>query len=116
MSLPGSIDGTSFTVYIKSVLCPNLKPGDVVIMDNLGAHKAQAVRRAIEKCGAELRFLPPYSPEFNPIEKCWSKIKEALRAAAARSLEALDWAITNALNTVTRADARGWFSSCGYSL
>jgi transposase len=116
MSLPGSIDGESFTIYIQCVLRPNLRPGDIVVMDNLGAHKVKAVRRAIEECGAELRFLPPYSPDFNPIEKCWSKIKEALRAAAARSREALDQAITDALNAVTPSDAKGWFTSCGYSL
>ena len=116
MSLPGSIDGESFTVYIQRVLCPKLKPGDVVVMDNLGVHKVKAVRLAIEKRGAELRYLPPYSPEFNPIEKCWSKIKEALRAAAARSREALDRAVTDALNAVTPTDAQGWFISCGYSL
>lgn len=114
MTLPGSVDGKAFTIYLKRILCPNLKPGDVVIMDNLGAHKSRAVRAAIEDRKAELQFLPPYSPDLNPIEQCWSKIKTSLRAAAARSIKALDQAVTDALNSVCPSDARGWFQHSGY--
>lgn len=114
MTLPGSVDGEAFTLYIERILCPNLQSGDVVVMDNLGAHKVDAVRRAIEERKAELWFQPPYSPDLNPIEQCWSKIKTALRAAAARSLEALDRAVTHALDSVRANDAKGWFQHCGY--
>ena len=114
MTLPGSTDSQAFIVYIKQILAPTLSPGDVVVMDNLSAHKHKAVGEAIEACGASLRFLPPYSPELNPIEQCWSKIKTALRAAAARSIEALDQAVTLALDTITPSDARGWFGCSGY--
>jgi transposase len=116
MSLPGSTDGEAFTLYIEHILVPTLVPGDVVVMDNLSAHKRKSVRDAIEKCGAELRFLPPYSPDLNPIEQCWSKIKTALRAAAARSVDALNQAITSAIFAVTSSDTQGWFAHCGYSL
>jgi transposase len=116
MSVSGSVDGDVFSVYVKRILCPNIKKGDVIVMDNLSTHKISFVRKAIEAKGAKLQFLPPYSPEMNPIEKCWSKIKTALRTAAARSRDALDAAITEALATVTAQDAKGWFESCGYSL
>jgi transposase len=85
-------------------------------MDNLSAHKVAGVREAVEARGAQLIYLPPYSPDFNPIERCWSKLKTALRAAKARTREALDEAITLALATVTESDARGWFKHCGYVL
>lgn len=114
LTLPGSVDGEAFALYVERILCPNLEPGDVVVMDNLGSHKSQAVRTAIESRQAELWFLPPYSPDLNPIEQCWSKIKTALRAAAARSQEALDQAVTCALDSVRAKDARGWFQWCGY--
>ena len=116
MTLPGSADGDAFLLYIKDILCPNLQKGDIVVMDNLSVHKSAAVRQAIEGKEAELRFLPPYSPDLNPIEQCWSKIKTALRAAAARSLEALDTAVTAALASVTAKDAGGWFQHSGYSV
>jgi transposase len=116
MSVSGSVDGDVFSLYVDRILCPNLTIGDVIVMDNLSTHKIARVRKAIEARGAKLCFLPPYSPEMNPIEKCWSKIKTALRAAAARSHDALDAAITEALAAVTAQDAKGWFESCGYSL
>lgn len=116
MTIPGSADGAAFSVYIEKVLAPNLQAGDVVVMDNLSVHKIAAVRAAIEARDATLRFLPPYSPDLNPIEQCWSKIKTALRAAASRSVEALDTAIAKALAAVTETDAHGWFGCSGYQL
>ena len=98
------------------MLAPTLEPGDVVVWDNLGAHRSQAVRAAVEVRGARLLFLPPYSPDMNPIERCWSKIKTALRAAKARTREALEAATKQALATVTESDARAWFNHCGYAL
>jgi transposase len=114
MSIIGSVDADAFVIYVKQILVPSLRVGDVVVMDNLSAHKDQRIRSAIEACGAELEFLPPYSPDFSPIEPCWSKIKTALRAAAARTIDALDNALTAALASVSSSDARGWFLHCGY--
>ena len=114
MAIDGATTGKIFEVYAREILCPILKPGDIVILDNLGAHKRQAAIDAIESTGAEVRFLPPYSPDLNPIEKMWSKIKEFLRAAKARTQEALYNAIAAALKTITSKDAIGWFKSCGY--
>lgn len=116
LTVPGAIDGEVFLIYVREVLSPTLREGDVVVMDNLGVHKAAGVREAIEAAGASLLYLPPYSPDLNPIEKCWSKIKTALRAAAARTREALDQEITAAIAAVTSGDAAGWFRSCGYGL
>jgi transposase len=93
---------------------PTLKPGDIVILDNLSAHKNQETRDLIESVGAELWFLPPYSPDLNPIEKMWSKIKSILRALKARTEKALITAIAKALEAVTISDVKGWFESCGY--
>jgi transposase len=115
MTLPGSADGEAFSIYIDRIFCPNLQHGDVVVMDNLSVHKRKSVRESIERQGAKLLFLPAYSPDMNPIEQCWSKIKTALRAAAARSIEALDAAVTAALALVTAQDAKGWFEHSGYS-
>ena len=95
---------------------PELRAGDIVVMDNLSPHKASAIREAIEAAGAEVWYLPPYSPDFNPIEKMWSKIKEFLRKAKARTQEALFDAIAAALSLVTASDAKGWFESCGYNI
>ena len=94
---------------------PTLHVGDIVVMDNLSAHKDQQTQALIEQAGAELRFLPPYSPDLNPIEKMWSKVKTFLRAAKARTEEELYQAIRLALKTVTPQDAQGWFRSCGYT-
>lgn len=116
MTVSGATDGEVFLAFVREVLSPTLTPGDVVVWDNLGAHRSQAVRAAVEAKGARLMFLPPYSPDMNPIERCWSKIKTALRAAKARTREALEAAIKQALATVTESDARAWFNHCGYAL
>lgn len=116
MTVNGATDADVFHAYVREVLAPTLSQGDIVVMDNLSAHKVAGVREAVEARGAQLIYLPPYSPDLNPIERCWSKIKTALRAAKARTREALDEAITLALATVTESDARGWFKHCGYVL
>lgn len=116
MTIRGAVDGLVFLEYLKQVLCPSLQAGDVVVMDNLPAHKIKLVRELIEARGAKLIYLPPYSPDLNPIEKCWSKIKTYLRAVKARSYEALSEALKQALLTITAEDVKGWFASCGYSL
>lgn len=113
MAIEGATNGEVFETYAREILCPTLKPGDIVIMDNLSAHKRQATIDLIESTGAEVRFLPPYSPDLNPIEKMWSKIKEFLRAAKARTKKLLYDAIAAALKTVAPEDAEGWFASCG---
>ena len=116
MTVEGATDGDVFRSYVRQVLTPTLSKGDIVVMDNLGAHKVEGVRAAIEAKGARLIYLPPYSPDLNPIERCWSKIKTALRAAKARTREALETAIRQALLTVTESDVRAWFKHCGYAL
>ena len=113
--LDGATDGAAFGVYVERVLIPTLRPTDIVVMDNLAAHKMAAIVAAIEQTGAEVRFLPPYSPDFNPIEKMWSKIRAYLRKVKARTKETLWQAIGDALRTVTAIDALGWFESCGYT-
>jgi transposase len=114
MTLPGATDRAAFVEYVRRVLAPTLRPGDVVVMDNLSSHKDPRVRELIEARAASPVYLPAYSPDFNPIEKMWSKIKELLRAAKARTEEALLDALGKALEQVTPADAAGWFQSCGY--
>jgi transposase len=116
MTIEGATDTDVFCAYVSDVLAPTLRTGDIVVMDNLSAHKTQRVRELIEARGARLVYLPPYSPDFNPIEPCWSKIKTFLRAAKARTSERLDEAIKQAFETITEADARAWFSHCGYTL
>lgn len=109
MTIEEATDADIFLAYIEQVLCPVLKPGDVVVMDNLSSHKVDGVRESIEKAGAELLYLPPYSPDLNPIEKAWAKLKQLLRSAKARSKEALDQAITEALKSISSDDAKAWF-------
>lgn len=116
MTINGAVDGVVFKVYVEEVLCPTLQTGDVVVMDNLPAHKVVGVKELIAGRGARLIYLPPYSPDLNPIEKCWSKIKTYLRAAKARTREELEKALREALLSVTAEDARGWFKSCGYAI
>lgn len=116
MTIAGATDTEVFRAYVGEVLCPTLRRGDIVVMDNLGAHKSPATHELIKAAGAEVRFLPAYSPDFNPIEKMWSKVKALLRSAEARTPEELDQAIGAALAKVTPNDARGWFASCGYSI
>jgi transposase len=116
MIVEGATDTDVFCAYVSQVLSPTLSTGDIVVMDNLSAHKAQKVRELIEERGARLVYLPPYSPDLNPIERCWSKIKTCLRAAKARTSERLDEAIKQAFETITKSDARAWFKHCGYAL
>jgi transposase len=116
MVLEGATTTEVFRAYVQSVLLPTLKPGDVVVLDNLSPHKNPATLALIEQVGATVHFLPPYSPDFNPIEKMWSKVKAWLRSAKARTQATLWKAIAGALAAVTPADAMGWFASCGYSI
>jgi transposase len=116
LTQPGARNAVSFTAHVRDVLCPRLRPGQVVVLDNLGVHKAAAVREAIEAARGTLRFRPPYSPDFAPIELAFAKLKAALRAAGARTHEALHAASATALRQITAADARGFFRHCGYSL
>jgi transposase len=116
MTIDGATDAEVFRIYVEQVLRPTLRPGDIVIMDNLRAHKAAGIREVIEQAGCRLLYLPPYSPDLAPIERCWSKLKSILRTAKARTREALDDAIAQALATITPSDARGWFQHCGYAL
>jgi len=115
MAIEGATDNETFRTYVREILCPALRPGDVVVMDNLSPHKSEATLSLIEASGAEARFLPAYSPDLNPIEKMWSKVKNSLRSAEARTEEDLVQAIGSALDTVTAKDAMNWFASCGYS-
>jgi transposase len=114
MTLGGAVDGVAFVAFVRSFLAPTLRRGDIVLMDNLSVHKVSGVREAIEAAGATLRYLPPYSPDLNPIERCWSKLKALLRSAASRTREALDAAIAEAMEAITAADATGWFTHGGY--
>jgi len=116
MTVDGATDAEVFRTYVKRVLGPTLRPGDIVVLDNLRAHKAVGVQQAIARRGARLLYLPPYSPDLSAIEPCWSKVKTALRAAKARTRQALDSAITQAIATVTNVDAQSWFVHCGYAL
>jgi len=114
MAVVGSTTKAVFEAYVERVLAPSLRPGRVVVMDNLGAHRGERVRELVEACGCSLLFLPPYSPDFSPIEEAFSKIKALLRKARARTRTALVEAIGRALGAVSAKDARGWFGHCGY--
>ena len=116
MSIDAATDGEIFYQYVVRVLLPELRPGDIVVLDNLRSHKQQRVTDAIGSVGCRLEYLPPYSPDLNPIEKMWSKVKAILRKLAARTSEALDEAIRMALESITPTDARGWLASCGYNI
>ena len=116
MTVESATDGDVFLAYLKEVLCPTLQAGQVVVMDNLTAHKVGGVKTLIEAAGAELRYLPPYSPDFNPIEPCWSIVKQRLRKLKARSLAALDAAIPEALSLISPEIASNCFRHCGYAL
>jgi transposase len=113
MTIEEATDGDIFLAFVEQVLCPALQPGDVVVMDNLGAHKIAPVRQRIEAAGAQLLYLPPYSPDLNPIEKAWSKLKQLLRSAKARSKGALEAAIAAALPQISSENATAWFRACG---
>lgn len=112
----GALDGDIFRTYVNRLLAPSLKPGDIVIMDNLSCHKVSGVVQAIEAVGACVLFLPPYSPDFNPIELMWSKIKAVLRKLKVRDKELLDHAISLAFDSVSTADILAWFRHDGYGL
>jgi len=114
--IEGAMDGVAFAVWCKQVLAPTLEPGDIVIMDNLSVHKNAQARAAIQAAGAEVWDLPPYSPDLNPIEKMWSKVKAILRKEKARDYQALCSAVATAFEKITRDDTTNWFASCGYSL
>jgi transposase len=114
MMLSGSINGDSFAGYVEQFLVSELKPGDIVIMDNLPSHKSQRVGDAIAAAGCTLVYLPPYSPDFNPIENMWSKVKAYLRKVGARTFETLVDAVRDALLAVTPEDCDGFFEHCGY--
>ncbi len=115
MSIEGSSDTESFSLYMREFLCPSLERGQIVIMDNLSVHKSAWVRESIEERGCSLVLLPPYSPDFNPIEQAFSKVKELLRKAKARTREALFEATHHALGAIAQKDARGYFEHCGYT-
>jgi transposase len=116
LAVEGAVDTLCFDAYAEKVLAPRLRPGDVVVLDNLTAHRASRIEEVAQKRGAQVLWLAPYSPDFNPIEQCWSKIKTFLRGVKARTAEALDEALAQAIRLVTQSDIRGWFKHCGYSL
>ena len=109
MTIEEATDADIFLAYVEQVLAPTLKPGDVVVMDNLSSHKVAGVREWIENAGAELLYLPPYSPDLNPIEKAWAKLKQLLRSAKARTKHALEQAIAEALKAISPENAQAWF-------
>lgn len=115
MIMEGAADRVAFQAYLEQVLIPTLRPGQIVILDNLSVHKQPVLQRAIEGAGCELLFLPTYSPDFNPIEQAFAKIKHLIRRAEARTTEAVQDAIAQAVTLVTTTDAAGFFRGCGYS-
>ena len=116
MTIKGAADTEVFQAYVRSVLVPTLRPGDLVVLDNLSPHKNEGTLALIRQAGAEVLFLPAYSPDLNPIEQLWSKLKNFLRGAEARTEAALLEAIALALKTITCQDAINWFAHCGYSI
>lgn len=115
MSIVGSANADVVITFTQHVLVPSLVPGQIVFMDNLSAHKNPRIRELIEAAGCHLMFLPRYSPDFNPIEQAWSKLKALLRSAAARTKEALEAALTDVIDRITATDALGYFKHCGYN-
>lgn len=114
MTINGGTSGPVFLSYVEHVLAPILRPGDVVLMDNLSAHKVANVESLIKARGAQLMYLPPYSPDLNPIEPMWSKLKSILKTIGARTRRKLDNAIGSAIQQISPADCLGWFAHCGY--
>jgi transposase len=112
----GPVNGDVFRAFVDQILCPQLKAGDIVVMDNLSSHKGVGIREAIERAGASLVYLPPYSPDYSPIEPAFSKIKQLLRGLASRTQEALWGSMQSILDAVTPADAASFFAHCGYPL
>lgn len=115
MVIDGPMDRDAFLVYVSDFLCPTLKPGDIVIADNLSSHKVTGIREAIAAKGAELRYLPPYSPDLNPIEKLFSKLKALLKKAAHRTMDALWNEIGQLLNTFSKTECSNYFKAAGYN-
>jgi transposase len=113
MTFPGSLNTASFLVFVEQILLPQLWIGAIVVLDNLPVHYAETTKALIESVGAFVKFLPPYSPDLSPIELCWSKLKEILRSQGARTSDALDEAITMAVNLITNENALNWFNHCG---
>jgi len=116
MTVESPTDGDVFRAFLEQALCPRLQSGQVVILDNLGAHKVAGVRELVEARGARLVYLPPYPPDLNPIEQAWSKIKQQLRSAKARVLEVLEQAAGEAISLITPENAVAWFHHCGYGV
>jgi len=114
MTIEGATDGEVFEAFLERVLLRKLRHGDIVVLDNVGAHRTPNVRRLIEEAGARVLYLPPYSPDLNPIELAWSKLKAILKEFGARTHDALDAAIRRAMDLIGHSDAAGWFKHCGY--
>jgi transposase len=115
MAIEGATDNEVFRAYVAEVLCPTLRPGDLVVMDNLAPHKSESTLAMIRHRGADVLFVPAYSPDFNPIELVWSKVKNTLRSLEARTSESLLQAIGQALSQITAQDTLNWFAHCGYN-
>ena len=115
MTVEGATDAEVFEAFVERILAKKLRPGDIVVLDNVGAHRTAEVRRLIRGAGARVLYLPPYSPDLNPIELCWSKLKALLREFGARTHDALDDAIRRAMDLIDSSDASAWFGHCGYS-
>ena len=113
--IDGPMNGNAFLAYVEQVLAPSLKPGDIVVLDNLSAHKVPGVRETIEAAGARLLYLPPYSPDFNPIEQLFAKLKTLLRKAAERSIDGLWNRIANLLDAFTSSECTNYFRNAGYA-
>jgi transposase len=116
MTIAAPTDGDIFTAYVQQVLSPRLQAGDIVVLDNLSAHKVSGIRELVEARGAHLLYLPPYSPDLNPIELAWSKFKQYLRTVKSRTTETLEQAVSEALQTITPDNAAAWFRHCGYGI
>jgi transposase len=116
MSVEGAVDTETFDIFVSQVLVSALQPGDVVVLDNLAVHHASTIEQAVRAAGSTVLFLPPYSPDFSPIEPCWAKLKTFLRGCGARTHTLLDDALTQALRTLHTEDFRGWFRHCGYEV
>ena len=114
--IEGALNGELFRTYLKQVLIPTLEPGDILVMDNLPTHKVVGIGELVARCGARLEYLSPYSPDFNPIERCWSKINTYLRKAKARTYRALLKALRLAFASVTENDLKAWATYCGYAV
>jgi transposase len=112
----GAVDTICFDVFCQELLSVCLTAGDIIVLDNLGAHRASRIEEIAENCGARVLWLPPYSPDFSPIEQMWSKLKTHLKKVKARSREELDRAMAEGLKLITKSDCRGWFRHCGYQV